>query len=266
VAQIRQVIMNLITNASEAIGDEIGAIAVTTGAVECDSTDLASPYLTEKLEPGEYVRLEIADTGGGMDEEALNKLFDPFFTTKFMGRGLGLAATLGIIRGHNGAIKVDSEPGKGTTFRVLFPAHDKPAEMKTAGQAEVGPEEWRGVGVVLLVDDEETVRMVAGEMLEAMGFTVLTARDGAEAVKIFGERGGQIDLVLLDMSMPRMNGAEAFDQIRRLKPDARVILSSGFGVSEAMRRFDGKGLSGFIKKPYTYNALMEIVKEATGSR
>ena len=266
VTQIRQVIMNLITNASESIGDVSGVAALTTGTMDCDADYLANTYLDEKLEPGKYVWLKVADTGCGMDEETQRKLFDPFFTTKFTGRGLGMAATLGIVRGHNGAIKVDSEPGKGSTFRVLFPTDKKPVEKETASRAAPLPQEWRGSGGVLLVDDEETVRTVAGEMLEAMGFTVQTANDGVEAVEIFGERSDEIDLVLLDMSMPRMNGAEAFDQIKLIRPDARVILSSGFGAQEALRRFEGKGLSGFIKKPYTYNALVEIVKKVTETR
>ncbi|GAG07392.1 unnamed protein product, partial [marine sediment metagenome] len=178
--QIRQVVMNLITNASEAIGDDQGVISISTGVLECDRKYLSETYLDEQLPEGAYAYFEVADTGCGMDAKTLGKIFDPFFTTKFTGRGLGLAAVLGIMRGHNGALKVHSEPGKGTTFRVLFPCLDRPPEPSEKEAARTDP--WRGSGTILLVDDEQPVRAVAKRMLERAGFTVLTAANGREAL------------------------------------------------------------------------------------
>ncbi len=260
--QIRQIIMNLITNASEAIGDISGVISISTGAMECDRDYLAETYLDEQLEEGVYVYIEVSDSGCGMDEETRSRIFDPFFTTKFTGRGLGLAAVLGIIRGHNGAIKVYSEPGKGTTFKALFPAVDQPAEPILKKSGGIG--DWRGSGSVLLVDDEETVRVVAKSMLEEAGFEVLTAADGREAVEIFEKHAGEITLVLLDMTMPHMGGEEAFREIRRIRGDARVILSSGYNEQEITSRFSGKRLAGFIQKPYQYDVLVEKIRALLG--
>ena len=196
--QLRQIIMNLVINASEAIGDRSGVIAITTGCLECSENDLQDAWLGDPIPEGLYVFLEVADTGCGMDSETLAKLFDPFFTTKFTGRGLGMAAVLGIVRGHKGAIKVYSEPGKGTTFKVLLPAVDRPAEMFN-GQDHTG--EWKGSGTVLLVDDEETVRAIGSEMLREFGFQVVTAEDGRDAVEVFKSRS-DIDFVILDLTMP----------------------------------------------------------------
>ena len=246
--QIRQIILNLITNASEALGEHSGVISVITGVMDCGRDYFRSTYLDEELPEGRYVYIEVADTGCGMDQATCRKIFEPFFTTKFTGRGLGLAAALGIVRGHRGAIRVYSEPGEGTTFKVLFPALDQPATPHR-GETEV-TEELRGTGTALLVDDEEHVRKTGRHMLEHMGFTVLTAIDGREAVRVFREHADEIDCVLLDLTMPNMDGTEAFQELRRIREDVPVILASGYNEQDATQRFTGKGLAGFVRKPY----------------
>ena len=262
VAQIQQVMMNLVINAAEAIGDDTGAITVRTGVTEADRAYLSATYLTEDLREGSYVYLQVSDTGQGMDEETQSRLFEPFFTTKFAGRGLGMAAVLGIVRGHKGTIKVDSRVGKGTTFRLLFPCgagSDRPV---------VGPEEtgamtdWHCNGTVLVVDDEEGVRDLVKRMLESAGFTVRTATDGRDAVEVFRKHADQITAVLLDMTMPQMNGEEAFRELRRLRHDVPVLLCSGHAEEDATRLFAGKGLAGFIHKPFDSDDVIARVREA----
>ena len=246
--QIRQIILNLITNASEALGEHSGVISVSTGVMDCDRVYFRTTYLDEDLPEGRYVYVEVADTGCGMDQDTCGKIFEPFFTTKFTGRGLGLAAVLGIVRGHRGAIRVYSEPGEGTTFKVLFPAVDQPATPHRGETA--APEELRGTGTVLLVEDEEHVRKTGQHMLERMGFTVLTAVDGREGVRVFREHADEIDCVLLDLTMPNMDGVEAFQELRRIREGVPVILASGYNEQDATQRFTGKGLAGFVQKPY----------------
>ena len=253
--QIRQIIMNLVINASEAIGDKSGVIAIATGCVDCDRSYLQDVWLDENLGDGLYVFIEVEDTGCGMDKETLAKLFDPFFTTKFTGRGLGMAAVLGIVRGHKGAIKVYSEPGKGSTFKILLPASGKPSEIFNH---EAGDDAWKGSGTALLVDDEETVRGIGAEMLRELGFDVITARDGREAVEAY-QAGSGIGFVILDLTMPHMDGEQCFRELRQLNPDVKVIMSSGFSELEVTRKFIGKGLAGFIQKPYRLSALREVV-------
>jgi len=260
VAQIRQVIMNLIVNASEAIGDGEGVITVATGVMDADRGFLAETYMGENLPEGRYVYLEVSDTGRGMDAETKSKIFDPFFTTKFAGRGLGLAATLGIVRGHRAAIKVDSRPARGSTFRVLFPCSDHPAEDLSAAATERKADPLES-GTILVVDDEEAVRQVATRALERAGFTVVTASNGREAVEIFRTHADAIAAVLLDRTMPAMDGEEAFDEIRRIRPDAPVVLSSGYSEQEASEKFAGRGLSGFLRKPYQARSLVEKLRE-----
>ncbi|MCP4684022.1 MAG: PAS domain S-box protein [bacterium] len=260
--QIRQIIMNLITNASEAIGDRNGVVALATSVIDCDRAYLDAVDATfksgseEPLPEGRYVCLEVADTGCGMDRATIARIFDPFFTTKFTGRGLGMSAVLGIVRGHRGAINIYSEVGRGTTFKVLLPASQAPIN-ETSVQAQPKPttEGWRGKGTVLVVDDEETVRNVGVQMLEHLGFEVLTAADGREAVDLFGERGDEIACVLLDLTMPNMDGEEAFGEMTRIRPDVNVILCSGYNEQEATQRFSGQGLASFLQKPYSFSTL-----------
>ena len=259
--QIRQVVMNLVVNASEAIGEKTGVITISTGAVRADCAYLTETYLAHELSAGDYVYLEVADTGCGMDAETQAKIFDPFFTTKFTGRGLGLAAVLGIVRGHKGALKVYSEPGRGTTFKILLPCVEASAKSLSAENQTTAawhlPAPAGGSSTVLVVDDEETVRTVTSRMLKHFGFTVLLAADGRTGIEAFRAHADEIACVLLDMTMPYPNGEEVFREIRRLKRDARVILMSDFNEPEATDHFAGKGLAGFLQKPYTPHDLRE---------
>ncbi len=256
ITQMRQIVMNLVINASEAIGEKSGVIAITTGCMDCDRSYLKDVWLDENLQGGLYVYLEIADSGCGMDRNTLAKLFDPFFTTKFTGRGLGMAAVLGIVRGHRGAIKVYSEKQRGTTFKILLPASSRPAEIFNG---DSNTNEWQGSGTVLLVDDEESVRGIGVEMLKELGFTTVTANDGREALEIF-KSTPDIAFVILDLTMPHMDGEQCFRELRQLKPDIKVIMSSGYNEQEVTQKFVGKGLAGFIQKPYRLSTLQEVIR------
>lgn len=260
ITQVRQVVMNLITNAAEAIEGESGVITVATGVSVWSSEELAKTWLDDQLPAGPYVFFEVSDTGTGMNEETLRRIFEPFYTTKFTGRGLGLAAVLGIVRSHKGAIDIHSKPGEGTTFRVLLPA-------STAPQKTMAPEAPRAPshqarGTILLVDDEETVRTVGSRMLEKAGFQVVTANDGLEAVEIFRARPESFDLVILDLMMPRMDGESALRELRRISPTVRVLLSSGYSEQEILGRFAGNTIAGFIQKPYRHGELLDKLATA----
>ncbi len=261
--QIRQVIMNLVINASEAIGDRSGVIAVTTGAMECDRAYLSRVWMTDALPEGLYVYFEVADTGCGMDRETIEKIFDPFFSTKFTGRGLGMAAVLGIIRGHKGAINVYSEPGKGSNFKILLPAI-RDAARSVDPKSGNGGIPTAGSGTVLLVDDEETLRALGSDMLRTLGYDVLAAVDGREAVELFRERHAEIACVLLDLTMPRMGGEQCFRELRRIRPDVRIVMTSGYNEQEVTEKFVGKGLAGFIQKPFNVKELGQALSEAIG--
>lgn len=254
--QLRQVIMNLVINASESLDEESGIITITTGSMECDRSYLGEVWLDENISAGQYVYIEIADTGCGIGKETIGKIFDPFFTTKFTGRGLGMAAVQGIVRGHKGAIKVCSEPGKGTTIRVLFPASGRPAETSRAGSS-AGV--WQGSGRVLLVDDEEIVRDIGAVMLKELGLKVVTAKDGVDALEMF-KSGNDISFVILDLTMPNMSGDECFEELKRISPDVKVIISSGYSEQEVTQKFIGKGVAGFVQKPYRLAELEEAIK------
>jgi two-component system cell cycle sensor histidine kinase/response regulator CckA len=256
--QIQQVVMNLITNAAEALGGNPGDIVVSTGEVEADRAYLADSFLDDHLPEGRYVYLEVTDSGCGMDKETQAKIFDPFFTTKFTGRGLGLAAVLGIVRGHGGAIRVYSEPGKGTAFKVLLPASGKVAPQR----GDRSEATRKGSGTVLVVDDEAGVRDVASRMLEFAGYRVLTAENGVSGVEMFRAHASEISAVLLDLTMPDISGEEVFRAIRQIRGEAKVIVSTGYSEQETMSLFQGRGLAGFIQKPYEPAKLIEIVSRA----
>lgn len=259
-AQIRQIILNLVINASEAIAEKSGVIFIRTGAQECDSDYLKDTYLETDLPEGTYSYIEVSDTGDGMDKVTLTKIFDPFFTTKFTGRGLGLAAVLGIVRGHRAAVKVYSEPRKGTTFKVLFPSNMGPISEPGASPLEAD-ERLQGK-LVLLVDDEETVRSVGKSMLARLGCKAVTAEDGCIALEIFKKDPQSFDCVILDLTMPHMDGEECFRELRRVRKDITVVLSSGYNEQDLLDRFAGKGLAGFIQKPYKTTDLRSKLLDA----
>lgn len=252
--------MNLITNAAEALGDGEGTITIRTRAVDAGRGYLSQTYLDEKLPEGRYVALEVVDTGLGMDEATRARIFEPFFTTKFAGRGLGLAATLGIVCGHKGTIKVDSTVGAGTTFWVLFPPTEQPAASLVGNRGKRSLA-WHGSGTVLVVDDEEAVRGVAKAMLERCGYTVLTAADGREAIDVYQAHIDELAAVLLDMNMPKMGGEETFRELQRVHPGVPILLTSGYSERETAAQFAGQGPAGFIQKPFELDALIGKVRE-----
>jgi PAS domain S-box-containing protein len=256
--QVRQIVMNLVINGSEAIGDRPGIVGIATGITRLNAEDTSASPFNDKIKPGAYVWLEISDNGEGMEPDVVEKIFDPFFTTKFTGRGLGLAAVQGIMRGHGGAIKVYSEIGKGTTFRLLFPSTANPADV--AGPTDHGDHDPNMTGTVLIVDDDESVRKVASRILNYFGFDIETAVDGAMGVQKFRRNPRDYAFVLLDLTMPHLDGAETFREMRHLDPNVKVILMSGFNSQEIITRFAGRGLAGFVPKPLDSETLMNAVK------
>jgi PAS domain S-box-containing protein len=258
IAQIQQVLMNLVINGAEAIGDQRGTVIVTTGAQDVDEGH-AQQMLGTQLPVGPYVFIEVRDSGSGMDAETQTKIFDPFFTTKFTGRGLGLAAVLGIVRRHGGAIKLDSSPGRGSTFKVFFPAsHQSPVEVAKAEPL------YRGQGLALIIDDDAGVRAAARRIFAAFGFETLEAENGRLGVELFSRRVGEITVVLLDMTMPDMTGEETFRELRRVRSEVPVILTSGYNEVEATSRFTSKGLAGFLQKPFGPADLAATLRVALG--
>jgi len=257
-SQIRQVVMNLITNAAESLGDRTGTVEVTTGVERADLGELPAISPGHVLPAGDYVYIEVRDTGCGMDAETQSRIFDPFFTTKFTGRGLGLAAVLGIIRGHQGSIQVSSEPGHGTVFRVIFPAIEAclPPEAEDLSETE----SWQAEGVVLVVDDQPGVRELAQTILERVGLTVLTAGDGKQAVDVFNDHLDEIHAVLLDLNMPGMDGAEVFWHMTQMVPGIRVVLCSGYNEQEVTTKLHGLQPAGFLRKPYHPSDLLNRMR------
>ncbi|HVX66051.1 MAG TPA: response regulator, partial [Bryobacteraceae bacterium] len=257
--QLQQLLMDLILNGAEAIGNGIGSVSITTRAEEVGPEYAAGPLTADEFTPGPCVRLEVEDSGCGMDSQTMARIFDPFFTTKFTGRGLGLAAALGIVRGHHGDIQVWSEPGRGSRFQVLLPVAPEPAVGPVSSVPEAA---LQGTGTILLADDEDVVLETGRRALNRYGYRVLVARDGREAVEVLREHAAEVSLVLLDMTMPVMGGDEALGHLRRIRPEVPVIVSTGYSETEAQRRFGERGTVYFIQKPYSAAKLAEIVKES----
>jgi PAS domain S-box-containing protein len=250
-AQIRQVVMNLITNASDALGEAPGTITLRTGTDD------------EGAENGiPSVFLEVADTGCGMDSSTLQRIFDPFFSTKFTGRGLGLAAVMGIVESHHGRVRIKTAPGEGSTFRVTFPGVDESADKAPRRNSRVG---WRGQGTVLVVEDEEGVREVVTRMLQRLGFQVLEAADGIEALEVIEQHDGILTAVLLDLSMPRMAGQETLFHLRERTPDLPIVLMSGYTEQEVAAKIlsSASGAVGFLQKPFLPDDLSRMLRHVS---
>ena len=258
-AQLTQVIMNLITNASDAIGERTGTITVTGSLIESEADIPSGAFVSDEMPHGNYICIDVTDTGCGMNLETMERIFEPFFTTKVTGRGLGMAAVMGIVHSHRGALWLTSEEGEGTTFRVYLPAAKKEGRSTTfmaREQADV----WKGSGLVLLVDDEEELRLVCEKMLRHIGFDVITAANGREAIENFKTQKADIEAVLLDLTMPDMDGEEVFRQLRNIDINVKVIIVSGFSLQEIEERFKNVGLLGALHKPFTMRELKKTLR------
>jgi two-component system cell cycle sensor histidine kinase/response regulator CckA len=256
--QIRQLAMNLISNACEALENQGGIVDVSTGMMECDEAYIDRSFFSGECAAGLYAFLDVSDTGVGMDAATVEKMFDPFFTTKFTGRGLGLAAVSGIVRGHNGAVFVHSEPGEGTTVRVLLPVSSDHVVTHVEETDELEGRTGDG-SVVLLVDDDASVLDVGTRILESGGFRVIAASDGHDAVHAFKEHAAEIDCVVLDLTMPGMGGEDTYEELRRAHCDVPVILGSGYFHAEIREQYKDKGFAAVLQKPYRRDHLVGTV-------
>jgi CheY-like chemotaxis protein len=254
--------MNLILNAADALGATGGTIQIATGLRWLGAEFFAAARTGEDLAPGNYVVLEVRDTGCGMSPETLGKIFDPFFTTKFTGRGLGLAAVLGIVRGHHGALHVQSAVAVGTTFTLaLPPCNQTPPATEAEAPASSG---WRHHGSILVIDDEPPVRNVAAELVRTFGMEPATAADGTEGLTLFEKAGGKFDVVFLDLTMPGLSGPETLEKLRMINPDVRVLLVSGFSDLDRIAHLASGGPLVFMQKPFTRADLEVKLRELLG--
>ncbi|MSU61753.1 MAG: PAS domain S-box protein [Pedosphaera sp.] len=259
--EIRQMVLNLVTNASEAVGDKAGKITVSVGSLHCTREYLQEGYLHDNMEAGHYVWLEVADSGCGMDADRLKRIFEPFYTTKFAGRGLGLSAVLGIVRGHKGALRVQSRPESGSVFRVLPVA----SRVKEPGViASHTDKHWTKGGFILVVDDEEIIRDIGKQFLERLDFQVLTASDGRSAVDTYRKQAQSIRLVILDLLMPELSGEDTFRELLRINSKAQVIVASACTQAEMEARFGDQRPGGFIRKPYLLEDLVTCLRQVLG--
>ena len=263
-AQFSQLLTNLLLNAVEAVGDGPGAITLIAGVDHVDASWVQRRHLrlhtATDLHPGQYVWIDITDTGCGMDEAATAKAFDPFYTTKFTGRGLGLPAALGIVRAHRGAIAMRSAPGKGSSFVVLLPVYAASVAPPLAASPDVG--DLRGTETILVVDDEQIVRDLARSALERYGYQVLLAPDGISALETYQREAARIDAVVLDLSMPGLDGREVMDRLEALDPHLPVVIISGYSESAVASRFSGTGAAGFLQKPFRAEQMARAVRAA----
>jgi PAS domain S-box-containing protein len=264
-SQIRQIIMNLIINASEAIGDVQGNVIVSVAMESITIESAKKDCQGSGIAPGCYVCLEVSDDGCGMDTETKNRIFEPFFTTKFTGRGLGMSAVLGIIKAHHGALDMESEKGLGTTFKVYLPIQKNNRSDEQLPQQSSESESWRGSGTILLVEDEETIVSVAQAILEKLGFSVIIASNGVEALKQYQDNVSVITLVITDIGMPIMDGYEFISRLKALNPGVRIIISSGFGDSVITSRIPTEEIVGLISKPYNIIQMCEVLKFAVNN-
>jgi CheY-like chemotaxis protein len=252
--QISQAFLNLFVNASQAMPSG-GSITVETKDIHLHEEFVRM----HQVKPGKFVKVTVTDTGNGMDEATRQRIFDPFFTTKSRerGTGLGLASVYGIIKNHGGIVTVKSDKGRGTTFTVFLPASDKAARLDRAQTMNA----VRGEGTILLVDDEKMVIEAGRLMLQSLGYTVLTAYNGLEALSIYKARQTDIDLVLLDIIMPGMDGSEVLQIMRTINPEVKILLASGYSLEHQTQKTLGAGCAGFIQKPFSLKALSVKIQE-----
>jgi|GEM_PF-2987262 len=263
-AQLQQVLVDLVTNARDAIGVRSGEITVSASRRDFTTEQLGNCLGTHPLSPGEYVVLAVADTGCGMSQEVVDHAVEPFFSHKRGGRGLGLPMVLGIAKGFHGGMVLETVEGKGTTVSILLPVQvDVVATPGVPGDAPVAPA-VRSRGVMLVVDDDESVRTLTARMAVRMGYEVLTAADGVEAVEVFSRRAADMTCVVLDVLMPRMDGVATFAALRKLRPEIRVVLCSGFSDPERTQRMVVSGARGFLPKPFSYAQFLEAIEKAIG--
>lgn len=266
--QLQQVLMNLVTNASEALAERPGLITITTRLRECDVEYLANSLIADKFAPGLYVELEVRDSGCGMDRSVQKRLFDPFFSTKFTGRGLGMSVVMGVVRGHKGAIFVASEPNRGTTVSVLFPAVLTktllPAPAPKLPLLNVGTNSSVLAGTVLVVEDEAAIRLLIERILKRSGLRVLTADHGAEAIDLFRQHAEEITFAILDFTMPQMDGMKTLAELQRLRPDIKAVLTSGYDVENIHQRYAQEGFAAFIRKPFQVETLLTVARQMCG--
>jgi signal transduction histidine kinase/ActR/RegA family two-component response regulator len=259
-SQIRQVVMNLIINASEAIGESQGEIKVSLTKTTIKDGKQARDHQGKAISPGWYVCLEVTDNGCGMDNETRQRIFEPFYTTKFTGRGLGMSAVLGIIMSHGGALQLYSHLGQGTAFKVYLPIQISES-VGDEGTPHVPLTPWQGSGTILLVEDEEQVRLIAQALLIKLGFTVIEATNGREALELYQKNAAEITLVVTDVGMPVMNGYELFRELKKLRPELPIIISSGFGDVDVSSKISRDDIAGLIGKPYSFDQLREVLKK-----
>jgi PAS domain S-box-containing protein len=259
-SQLRQIVMNLVINASEAIGKVQGEIRVSLANTRVTAGQADKDYHGKSIPPGDYVCLEVTDNGCGMDDETKWRIFEPFYTTKFTGRGLGLSAVLGIINSHGGALRLFSQQCQGTTFKVYLPVQisDSVGDENISPVTPTAP--WQGSGTILLVEDDDQVRLIANMLLQKFGFTVLEAINGKEALELYQNNTADISLVVTDMGMPVMDGYELFRELKQLKPELPIIVTSGFGDAEISSRIVADDIAGIISKPYNPDQLREVLK------
>ncbi|HIJ80144.1 MAG TPA: PAS domain S-box protein [Desulfuromonadales bacterium] len=258
-SQLRQIVMNLIINASEAIGEAQGVVHVSLAKTALPAEPSVVDHLGKAIPPGWYARLEVADTGCGMDDETMRRIFEPFYTTKFTGRGLGMSATLGIITAHKGALQLKSQPDQGTIFTIYLPI-DTSDQGGDESTEQIASTPWHGSGTLLLVEDEDQVRLVAKAMLESLGFNIIEASNGREALELYQNNVSEITLVLTDIGMPVMDGYTLFRELKAISPELPIIISSGFGDTVVTTRIPRGKISGLINKPYRFEQLRDVVK------
>jgi two-component system cell cycle sensor histidine kinase/response regulator CckA len=261
-SQLHQVVMNLVTNASDSLGGGGGSISVETDYRILSSDSLDRLYFGAGLVEGRYAYIAVRDDGQGMSSLGLNRLFDPFYSTKFPGRGLGMASVAGIVQNHLGAIQLESEVDKGTTITVYLPLDEK----RTVSFIETKLDNIREEQTILIVEDEEIVRLVSEEILTNAGYRVLLTTEGLEGLELFHAKHKEIDLVLLDCTLPHLSGSEFYQEMRTIKPDLPVLFYSGFNRSNAIPELDGQAHILFLQKPFRADRLLDMVEELLNQR